>query len=220
MFDQMSFASLLLSLTQQFYGCRKIPLRGHCDNITDLERDTAEHHSNVWALLKFRIEAGHTLLAELLSLGSKNATYTSSTVQNQVIDIICTQLQHSRVTKGKQAQWFTVIADEVTDLSNMELLILVLRYVDQGAGLARADLLCFLDCNTGITECCLADKITATLQGYGLDLMKLRGQVDMVGSVRGTAAIITDQYPLALYLHRASHSLNVAVVQVTSVCWV
>ena len=42
----------------------------------------------------------------------------------------------------------------------------------------------------------------------------------MAGSVRGTAALITAQYPLALYLHCAFHSLNLAVVkslQVTSV---
>ena len=42
----------------------------------------------------------------------------------------------------------------------------------------------------------------------------------MAGSVRGTAALIKAQYPLALYLHCASHCLNLAVVkslQVTSV---
>ena len=42
----------------------------------------------------------------------------------------------------------------------------------------------------------------------------------MAGSVRGTAALITAQYPLAMYLHCASHCLNLAVVkslQVTSV---
>ena len=42
----------------------------------------------------------------------------------------------------------------------------------------------------------------------------------MAGSIRGTAALITAQYPLALYLHCASHCLNLAVVkslQVTSV---
>ena len=83
----------------------------------------------------------------------------------------------------------------------------------------------FLECDTGISGHCLADKITTTLQSYGLDLTKLRGQAydgagNMAGSVRGTAALITAQYPLALYLHCASHCLNLAVVkslQVTSI---
>ena len=69
-----------------------------------------------------------------------------------------------------------VIADEVTDLSNKELLSLVLWYVDHNTGLAREDLMSFLECNTGISGCCLAEKIMTTLQNYGLDLTNLRGQ--------------------------------------------
>ena len=92
-------------------------------------------------------------------------------------------------------------------------------------GMARQDLVGFLECDAGITGCCLAAKITLTLQGYGLDLTKLRGQAydragNMAGSVRETAALIKAQNPLALYLHCASHLLNLAVVkslQVTSV---
>ena len=53
----------------------------------------------------------------------------------------------------------------------------------------------------------------------------IRGQAfdgagNMAGSVNGAAALITAQYPLALYLHFTSHYLNLAVVnsvQVTSV---
>ena len=43
----------------------------------------------------------------------------------------------------------------------------------------------------------------------------------MSGPFNGAAALITAQYPLALYLHCTSHCLNLAVVksvQVTSVC--
>ena len=42
----------------------------------------------------------------------------------------------------------------------------------------------------------------------------------MAGTIRGTAALVSAQYPLALYLHCASHALNLAVVKsldVTSV---
>ena len=58
-----------------------------------------------------------------------------------------------------------------------------------------------------------------------MDLSKLRGQSydgagNMAGTIRGTAAIVSAQCPLALYLHCASHALNLAVVkslEVTSV---
>ena len=35
----------------------------------------------------------------------------------------------------------------------------------------------------------------------------------MSGSLKGTAALISKDYPFALYLHCASHSLNLAVVK-------
>lgn len=79
---------------------------------------------------------------------------------------------------------------------------------------------------TGITGRCLADKIVSSLQSYGLNLNNLRGQAydgagNMAGSSRGMAALISAEYPLALYLHCASHCLNLAVVkslQVTYKC--
>ncbi|KAI6660226.1 52 kDa repressor of the inhibitor of the protein kinase-like [Oopsacas minuta] len=84
----------------------------------------------------------------------------------------------------------------------------------------------FLECDTtGITGRCLSDKILGCLNDYGLDITKLRGQAyheagNVAGSIQETAALITKKYPLALYLHWASHSLNLAVaksLQVTSV---
>ena len=45
----------------------------------------------------------------------------------------------------------------------------------------------FLECDTGINGCSLADKITTTLQCYSLDLTMLRGQVyDGAGNMAGS----------------------------------
>ena len=206
-------------------GHQNIALRGHRDNATDLEEDNLHNHGNFWALLKFRVDSGDTVLQEHLTTSPRNATYTSPKVQNQLINIISNQIQQKILEKVKTAQWFTVIADEVTDFSNKELMSLVLRYVDCDTGQAREDLMEFLECDTGITGRSLADKIMATLQSYGLDLTHLRGQAydgagNMAGSIKGTAALIMKKYPLAMYLHCASHCLNLAVVkslQITSV---
>ena len=78
----------------------------------------------------------------------------------------------------------------------------------------------FIECDCGITGRALAEKILSFLSTLGLDPTNLRGQAYdragnniMSGSVNGTAALISSQYPLALYLHCASHSLNLAVVK-------
>ena len=91
----------------------------------------------------------------------------------------------------------------------------MLRYVDPDTNQVQEDLISFFECDEGITGRCLAKKITDSLESFGLDLGKLRGQSydgtgNMAGRVRGTAALISAQYPLALYLHCASHALNLA----------
>ena len=74
-----------------------------------------------------------------------------------------------------------------------------------------------MDCDR-ITGEALATKILQCLGSYGLDLTKLRGQAydgagNMSGKSKGASTLITTQYPLALYLHCASHCLNLVVVK-------
>ena len=117
-----------------------------------------------------------------------------------------------------------IVTDEVTDDSNKELLTYVLRYVDESL-LIMKDLVAFTKCYIGITGWCLASKITSTVEGYNLDLQNLCGQAyDGAGNMAGTtnclAAVITNQYQQALYIHCASHCLNLAVrksLQVSSI---
>ena len=113
-----------------------------------------------------------------------------------------------------------------TDASNKEILSLVLRYVDPDILLVREDSVGFFKCDSGITGRGLANKIIVrSLRSLNLDLSNLRGQVydgagNMAGCVNGTGTLVTNEYPQALYLHCASHCLNLAVVKslkVTSV---
>ena len=105
-------------------GRQNIALRGHRDNITDLENDTlsTENHSNFWAILQFRVDSGDTVIGEHLATAARNATYTSSVIQNQLVYVLCHQIRQKILDKVKRATWYTVIADEVTDISNKEQL--------------------------------------------------------------------------------------------------
>lgn len=51
--------------------------------------DGVENFGNFWALLDFRVEAG---VGEHLTSAPRNATYTSSVIQNQLIDILADQI--------------------------------------------------------------------------------------------------------------------------------
>ena len=174
-------------------------------------------HSNFWALLLYRVAAGDTVLSDHLAKSSRNATYTSSRIQNKILDILGSTIVKKIVQRVKDATYFTVIADEVTDCSNKEQLSLVLRYTNPDDNMIREDFVSFLECDCGINGRALANKILTFLTSQGLDPSKLRGQAydgagNMSGSLNGTAALISNDYQLALYLHCASHSLNIAVV--------
>ena len=128
-------------------GRQNITLRGHRDNATDIEKDLADvdNHGNFRALLHFRVDA--TLLGQHLTAAARNATYTSSVIQNQVINVLADQVRQKIIWKVHRAKWFSVIADEVTDVSNKEQLSLVVRYTDVDTLLVREDLLGFFECN-------------------------------------------------------------------------
>ena len=109
-----------------------------------------------------------------------------------------------------------MIADEVTDCSNKEQLCIVLRYVDPETNAIREDLVSFLECDSGLTGQALAYKMMGFVRN-NLDPSKMCGQAydgasNMSGKIRGVAARIQSQYPLAFYTHCASHCLNLAVV--------
>ena len=157
-------------------------------------------------------------MAEHLGKARRNAMYTSPGIQNQLIDILGDHVRGKILNRVKKAQFFSVIADEVTDCSNKEQLSLVVRYVNPDDFQIREDLVSFIECDSGITGRAIADKVISFLSTHGLDPTKLRGQAydgagNMAGKTKGAAALISSQYPLALYLHCASHTLNLAVVK-------
>ena len=93
-----------------------------------------------------------------------------------------------------------------------------IRYINPDNLQVRDDFVQFIECDTGITGRALAEKMTSFIEAHGLDLHKLRGQGydgagNMSGKTNGAAAIISSDYPLAMYLHCASHTLNLAVVK-------
>ncbi len=124
--NRQKLASIMKTIV--FCGKQNLALRGHRDNITDLEQDADDttNHGNFLALLRFRVEAGDSILREHISTASRNATYTSSNTQNEIINLLSDQVRGVVISKVQKAKWFCVIADEVTDISNKEQLSLVL----------------------------------------------------------------------------------------------
>ena len=122
--------------------------------------------------------------------------------------------------KVSQACYFSVIADEATDISNDEQLSISIRYLDEGS--PREVFMEFHKCVAGVTGEAIADDILLKLKKWQLQLEFLRGQAydgagAMAGKSKGAAACITAKQPKALYTHCASHRLNLCVVKCCSI---
>ena len=205
----------LLSILQSIIWCGKqnIALRGHRDD--DKTLDDSQNPGNFKSLLKFRVEAGDEILKEHFNTAPKNATYTSKTIQNELIEVVGDWIRKKIVKEIKEAQVYTILADEVADVSNTEQLSLVLRFVD-GMGRIKEMFTGFIRCKE-VTGAALATSILSTIESYGLNPQLIRGQGydgagNMASHIRGTASRIKAQVPLATYVHCFSHKLNLVIV--------
>ena len=199
-----------------FCGRQGIALRGHRDDRPSVEEDPAKNHGNFLALLQFRDK----VLSDHLKSAGGNATYTSKTIQNELIEICGDIIRDKILAKIRQAKYFSVIADEATDVSNDEQLSISIRYVDDGT--PTEVFVAFYECVTGVTGRAIADNILLKLSEWQLELEHLRGQAydgagAMAGKSKGAASYITTKQPKALYTHCASHRLNLCVMKCCSI---
>ncbi|CAF3678770.1 unnamed protein product, partial [Rotaria sp. Silwood1] len=81
------------------------------------------------SLLRYRIDAGDSMLANHLSTASKTATYISKTTQNELIEIYGDLIREQILAEVKHATFFTIIGDETTDVNTIEQFTFCLRYL-------------------------------------------------------------------------------------------
>jgi hypothetical protein len=112
------------------------------------------------------------------------------------------------------AKYFSVLADETTDVSHKEQLCVCIRFVDKANGkhIIKEEFLQFQSV-TDLTAKGLSETLLTTLQQHKLDLKYLVGQgydgaSVMSGHIGGVQSLIRNVCPLAIYVHCASHVLN------------
>uniref|UniRef100_A0A3Q3KEU8 TTF-type domain-containing protein n=1 Tax=Monopterus albus TaxID=43700 RepID=A0A3Q3KEU8_MONAL len=172
-------------------------------------REPTENDGNFRALLRFRAQAGDTALMQ----------HINQSTQNEIIDIIGDIIVQKISKKVNTAQCFTVLADEMRDCSGKEQLSVCVRYVDstQGEGqhVIREDFISFvvMDALTGEA---IVHSVEEQLTKAGIDVRFLRGQgydgvSAMSGRINGAQAKLKERHKHAVYVHCASHSLNLVL---------
>ncbi|XP_057671973.1 52 kDa repressor of the inhibitor of the protein kinase-like [Diorhabda carinulata] len=192
-------------------GRQNILLRGHrYHGPIDLSKEPIENDGNFRALLFFRVNSGDETLKYHLQTCSKNAKYISPHTQNVLISCCNDFIVKQIVSKVNLAKCFTVLADETTDITEIQQMSLGIIYIDTETEKIREDFIQFVPIKDA-TGRGLAKDILNTLSKLGVDMTYMRGQ-----GYDGASAMIGDFvyiciYILALYIHRSFHVLNLAV---------
>ena len=160
------------------------------------------------------------MLKEHLKTAAGNALYTSKTVQNEMITICGNIVRRKLLEMVQKAGFFSVIADEATDIANDEQLSICVRFVEGGSLCEK--FLGFLECRSGVTGEAIAENILSKLVDWQLQPQLLCGQAydgagAMAGKSKGAASRILSKYPKALYTHCSAHRLNLCVMKCCSI---
>ena len=91
--------------------------------------DGGSNEGNFVQLVRFRAETD--ILANHLAKCPKNARYTSKVIQNELVGVVGDSICRDIIKEVKSARFYSIIADEVTNVANKEELSLVLRYVHE-----------------------------------------------------------------------------------------
>ena len=106
-----------------------LAFRGHRDDkISFAEQGDQGYHNpgNFIELVHFRAETDSTL-EKYLNKAPLNAKYTSKTIQNQMISIVGDHILSEIIQQIKSAKFYSLIADELSDVSNKEQVSLSFR---------------------------------------------------------------------------------------------
>ena len=215
MFNNRKVVESLLKIVL-LCGKQGLALRGHRDdhvNWSEAREEKCSNQGNFVELVRFRAE--HDLiLAQHLANSPRNARYTSKTIQNELVEVIGMAICNDILQEVQKAKYYSIIADEVTDVSNKEQLSHTIRYVSSGT--VKEMFVDFVEVER-ITGRALGEAILHWLVNNGLSAVNLRGQCydgasNMSGARSGCQAIIQQQAPKASYVHCSSHRLNLAIV--------
>nr|CAI5869033.1 unnamed protein product [Callosobruchus analis] len=160
---------------------------------------------------------------ELLLKPKGEINYLSRTIQNEIISLLGTTVRNNIISEIKKAPFLTIILDTTQDLSKIDQLSVVFRYIsvtENDDNVPKEIKICesFLG-SIVVTDCTAAGLKTVILnltKEYGIDLTKCRGQgYDganvMSGVYGGLQTLIKEHAPNADYVHCAAHALNLVL---------
>lgn len=188
---------------------RGLPFRGA------VEKFGSPQNGNFLALLELISQFDPFLAAHITKYGNTgkgNVSYLSKTIYEELIMIMAQEVHGKIISQIKDSRYYSLSVDSTPDLTHMDQLSVVIRYIKDGQPVER--FLTFIELETHHTGDELAKQTRQYLEEHcGLDFSKCRGQSydnasNMSGRYNGMQQKILEANPFAIYIPCAAHSLN------------
>ena len=142
--------------------------------------------------------------------GTGNPSYLSSTIFEEFVESMADEVRDTIVKEIRAAKYFSVSVDSTPDISNVDQLTVIIRYVQNGKAVEH--FLTFLQISSHTGEQ-LASTLLEYLRLQQISFSDCRGQSydnasNMSGRYSGMQARLKQLNPLALFVPCAAHSLN------------
>lgn len=195
----------------RFLSSRGLPFRG------DNEQLGNNHNGNYLGVMELLAKWDPFLKSHLEKFGNKgrgNTSYLSSTICDEFIYILASEVRSKILGAIKNSKYFSLIVDSTPDVSHIDQLTIVVRCVNE-KGIVVESFLTFL-ANVGHKGIDMVDAVVDFLKLSGLIILDCRGQSydnasNMSGIYKGVQIRIIGMNPLAVYVPCSAHSLNLVL---------
>lgn len=173
-----------------------------------------KHNGNYLGCIELLAKFDPILQQHLFSFANKgtgHVSYLSANICDEFVNILGTNIRSCIISELKEAKYYSIIVDSTPDISHMDQLTIVVRYVNRN-GTVVERFLKFIE-NIGHKSAEMEDCILKLLSDLDINLEDCRGQSydnasNMSGIYSGLQARIKSKNGLAIYVPCAAHSLN------------
>ena len=161
------------------------------------------------------VENGDDEVRKHLDTAPKNTNYGSHVAISEYLDAISLWVQQGILRSLREAAFYSILADESTDIATIEELSICFRWVDS-SGSPEEHFLGLVSLSA-CDEASIFDALKAFLADSDIDAGKLRGQgydgaATFSGTKNGVQMHICILAPRALFVHCRAHVLQLCCI--------
>ena len=180
-----------------------------------LARQHIAHTTNFSTLVDLVVSCGSEHLKYFMEKMGKNAMYTSHTAVVEFVEALGTWVEESLLKRLQQTTYYSIMADECTDITTVEELSVFCRWEEKGKPEEHfLEIIHLRQANaesiyTALVECLKQKKLQINrIVGMGFD-----GASTFSGNRSGVQTRLKTLAPHALFVHCHCHVLQLACVQ-------